>query len=122
MKARDIIPGWPRGRSTSSNVMSSRARYRAMGGPRIVWTIEEYALILDPRFGEDVDAELAEEARKAEMMRLYYNCLMRDAMGDFVSDIRCPWNPDWPDFIRWMGKTRQQRMKAEAEFWYSKRT
>lgn len=91
MKARELIPGWPRGRSTSSNVMYSRARYQAMGGPRIVWTIEEYAVVLDPRFADDVEAELAEEDRKAKMMRQYYadNLLETVRENKFIYERLC---------------------------------
>jgi hypothetical protein len=96
MKAREIIPGWPRGRSTSSNytVGSTSAR-----------TLQEY------------EFELSEETRKANMMRQYYDEKMCEAMGDFVSDIRCPWNPTWPDAVRRLRPLVQRMAERERQFW-----
>lgn len=68
MKARDIIPGWPRGRSTTTVLGQSKARLYLIYGS--LWP--GFSLMDDVRFRNDVRAERAEERRKAKMMEAFY--------------------------------------------------
>jgi hypothetical protein len=55
VKAREIIPGWPRGRSTSRGRRGPSARG---------WT--------DPRWCDELFAYWKEERRKTEMMEIFW--------------------------------------------------
>jgi hypothetical protein len=72
VKARDIIPGWPRGRSTSP-FCANMSALEYMHWPR--------HLPFDARFAEDLVGELAEELRKAEMMEGYWEQQRSEARG-----------------------------------------
>lgn len=78
MKARDIVHGWPRGRSTRSN---GACWFR-------FWTKPP-----DPRWAEDEQAEAVEEQRKTEMMRDYYADQMLYTSGLFTELIDCEGSP-----------------------------
>lgn len=82
MKARDIIPGWPRGRSTLAPVSFLRAFMR---WPSFM-EIYAWEYIGDPRFTEDLEAERAEEKRKADMMEAYYEMQRIEARGPLYAE------------------------------------
>jgi hypothetical protein len=79
MKARDIIPGWPRGRSTSK-LWHSLARSFVLHGRIALWPFD-FGLQDDVRFRNDVRCERAEERRKADMMETHYGLQRIDAQG-----------------------------------------
>lgn len=64
MKARDIIAGWPRGRSTS-RPYPAEMRYHVF-----VWSVEDLAMLhaesAYTRFQQRMTAERIEEARRRE--------------------------------------------------------
>ncbi|HEY3768141.1 MAG TPA: hypothetical protein VGN44_05670 [Candidatus Angelobacter sp.] len=67
LKARDIVAGWPRGRSTEAPISFVRAFMR---WPAFM-ELFKWDYIGDPRFNEDLEEERAEEQRKAFMMKAY---------------------------------------------------
>lgn len=72
MKARDIIPGWPRGRSTV--------------GPTVWRFLYGGGVVSGGRFREDLRCEEVEYRRKAAMMALWYAQRMNEATGNVADE------------------------------------
>jgi hypothetical protein len=89
MKARDIIRGWPRGRSTSRPLALSFRLYRA----GVLCVLDESngmtVMGVDHRWMQDWATELAEERRKADMMEMFY--VLKRIGGEQASD--------WPECL-----------------------
>lgn len=85
MKARDIIPGWPRGRSTSAPCARGIPESVHRATKRIGWG--EYQRYQDYMAGR------AEERRKFGMMEVYWCEQMDLACGKIPST--------WDDCFRW---------------------
>lgn len=79
MKARDIIPGWPRGRSTSRSFWFEQ-RWRVLIG------IAPYDTA---RLAEDRAEDKAEERRKADMMEAWYIQKRIEARGKLYPQPEC---------------------------------
>lgn len=71
VKARDIVDGWPRSRSTVGLWNESRAREYALCGDIVLLFPNRMDLLNNLDFNLDVTAERIEEKRKLNMMRAF---------------------------------------------------
>lgn len=82
MKAREIIPGWPRGRSTSRHKRVQRPEYAVM--PWIRFTVNAFYEESSRR--TDYLLWKAEERRKADMMEVWYWIQRSAARGTYYPE------------------------------------
>lgn len=86
MKARDIIPGWPRGRSTSRPIQYSRKIAAFFATERFFISeapFFDHALAAREwaEVAAESESEQAEERRKADMMEVWYESQRIEARG-----------------------------------------
>lgn len=99
MKARDIVPGWPRGRSTERFRRHHAAREHAAGDD--IWSTWRFHDSAE--FGMAVRLEIAENTRKDAMMALWYASRMNEAAGDVADERRRRFRVEAFGVSSWVG-------------------